>query len=140
MVVKPKKGQKISVSGSREIYELLSGLFDLLEPFDKDKEHFWVIGLTRAMTVRYLDWVSMGTMHGTVAEPREVFRNAILHGASSIILAHNHPSGNIRPSREDIDITKTLIAGGKILKIKVLDHVIIVDGDYYSFNDEGKLR
>ena len=138
-LVKPKKGQKISMKDAHRVYKLMWGLLEQLEPFDKEKEHFWVIGLNRAMNVKYLDWISMGSMHGTVAEPREIFRNAVLYGASSIILSHNHPSGNIKPSREDIEITKLLVEGGELLRIKVLDHVIVVDGDYYSFNDEGIL-
>jgi len=140
MVIKPKKGQKIECNGSKQIHKIIWGLIKAMQPFDKDKEHFFVIGINRAFCLRYLDHVSEGSLHGTIAEPREVFRNAIHLGASSIILAHNHPSGNLTPSRNDISITRELVQAGKILKIEVVDHIIVSHEGYYSFSDEGKLN
>ncbi len=139
MVVKPKKGQKIFCNGSKQIYKIIWGLIKVMQPFDKDKEHFFVIGVNRAYLMRYIDHVSTGTIHGTIAEPREVFRNAIHLGASCIILAHNHPSGSLIPSRPDIKVTKELVEAGKILKIEVIDHVIVSSEGYYSFSDEGEI-
>lgn len=139
MVVKPKKGQKILCNGSKQVYKIIWGLIRAMQPFDRDKEHFFVIGMTRAYVMCYIDHVSTGTMHGTIAEPREVFRNAIHLGASCIILVHNHPSGLLIPSQMDIRVTKELMEAGKILKIDVIDHVIVSHEGYYSFSDEGKL-
>jgi DNA repair protein RadC len=140
MVIKPKRGQRIQVNSSKLIYELVNGIIASLEPFDRDKEHFFVIGVTRALTVRYIDWVTMGTMHATFVEPREVFRNAILQGASAVALSHNHPSGFPEPSRQDKETNDKLVEAGKIIGIKIIDHVIVADGAYYSFADEGRLN
>jgi DNA repair protein RadC len=84
-----------------------------------------VIGVNRALNVHFLDWVAMGSMHSLIVEPREIFRNAILHGASSIILVHNHPSGEVEPSRQDIEMTKNVIEAGKVLRIAVMDYLIV---------------
>lgn len=139
MVVKPKKGQKILCNGSKQVYKIVWGLIKAMQPFDRDKEHFFVIGVNRAYCMRYIDHVSTGSMHGTIAEPREVFRNAIHLGASCIILIHNHPSGALIPSRMDIKVTKEMVQVGKILKIEVIDHMIIASKGYYSFAEKGEI-
>ena len=139
MVVKPRKGQKIICNGSKQIYKIVWGLIKAMQPFDRDKEHFFVIGINRAYCMRYIDHVSTGTMHGTIAEPREVFRNGIHLGASCIILVHNHPSGSLIPSKMDIKVTKELVKAGKLLKIEIIDHIIVSSEGYYSFSDEGQL-
>ena len=110
-----------------------------MQPFDRDKEHFFVIGINCDYRMRYIDHVSTGTMHSTIAEPREVFRNAIHLAASRIILSHTHPSGSLIPSSRDISVTDELVKAGKILRIDVVDHVIVSHEGYYSFFDEGKL-
>ncbi len=139
MVLEPQKGKKIRCSSSRQIHKIVWGLIKGMQEFDQAKEHFFVIGLNRAYCMIYLDWVSMGTLFGTVAEPREVFRNAIHLGASSIILAHNHPSGSLVPSKLDITMTKDMANAGKLLRIEVVDHVIVSHEGYYSFSDEGEI-
>lgn len=81
--------------------------------------------------------VSIGTKQETIIHPREVFRSAIRSGASSILLLHNHPSGDPSPSPEDIRVTKRLVMAGKILNIPVLDHVVVADQSYVSFKEKG---
>ena len=76
-------------------------------------------------------------MSGTVADPKLIFAAALKACASSIILAHNHPSGNLKPSQSDIDLTRKLKDGGKLLEIQMLDHIIVTTEGYYSFADEG---
>lgn len=101
-------------------------------------EEFYILLLDRSNRVmgRYL--VSQGSMVGTVVDPRVVFTAALKSRSISIILAHNHPSGNLRPSRSDKDITTKLKQAGEILDIAVLDHLILSpEGGYYSFSDEG---
>ena len=83
--------------------------------------------------------ISIGTLTETLVHPREVFEPAIRHLASSIILAHNHPSKNTEVSDEDIKLTETLIQSGTLLDIEVLDHIIITDNVYISFKEEGLL-
>ena len=81
--------------------------------------------------------ISAGGITGTVADSRIIFNYAIRHNAVSIILCHNHPSGSLSPSNEDIDMTKKIVEAGKMLDIKVLDHIIVAEKGYYSFADEG---
>lgn len=83
--------------------------------------------------------VSHGTLNSSLVHPREVFKNAIKKSANKIILIHNHPSGNVEPSTEDINITNRLIECGKIIGIEVIDHIIIGDGIYYSFKESRKM-
>ena len=103
-------------------------------------EEFYILLLNRANRVigRYL--VSQGGMTGTVVDAKTVFTAALKCRAASLILAHNHPSGNLRPSQSDIELTKKLKQGGELLDISILDHLILSpDGGYYSFADEGLL-
>ncbi|MGP8217487.1 MAG: JAB domain-containing protein, partial [Bacteroidia bacterium] len=89
------KGQKVVMNGSEQVYKFVWSLIAAMQPFDRDKEHLFVIGLNRMHRVKYVDHVSMGSMHGMMVGPREIFRNAIHLGASSIILCHNHPSADV---------------------------------------------
>ena len=79
----------------------------------------------------------IGSLNSSIVHPREVFKTAILSNAASIICAHNHPSGNPEPSKEDVDVTKRLIEAGKILGIDLLDHLVIGDGRYVSLKEKG---
>ena len=78
-------------------------------------------------------------MDAAILHPREVFKPAIKHSASKIILVHNHPSGNPKPSQEDLEITKQLIEAGKLIDIKILDHVIVGSGEWWSWVEEKKI-
>lgn len=112
--------------------------------FDPEKEHFAVFFLNRRNKLRGFNIVSIGTLHGALVEPREVFRPAIAVAASSIIIAHNHPSGDPSPSTADIQVTRKLKEAGELLHIPVRDHVIIGRKEhdpneigYYSFHEAG---
>lgn len=101
---------------------------------DRDKEHFWAIGLDTKMMVKYVEVVTIGTLDASLVHPREVFRMAVMHGVSSIIVGHNHPSGDITPSPQDGQVTRTLAKAGKVLGIRLTNHVIIgLNGQQYSF-------
>lgn len=97
------------------------------------REHFVVFYLDSRNQEIKRDIISVGTLNESLVHPREVFENAIKHNAASIILAHNHPSGDVEPSQDDIEITKKLVHAGKILDIKVVDHVIVTDKKFKSF-------
>ncbi|ADD02111.1 DNA repair protein RadC [Thermoanaerobacter mathranii subsp. mathranii str. A3] len=101
------------------------------------KEYFKVIMLNVKNKVIAIETISIGSLNTSIVHPREVFKAAIERSCSSIILVHNHPSGDPTPSREDIEVTKRLVEGGNILGIKVLDHVIIGDGRGISLKEKG---
>lgn len=103
-------------------------------------EEFWVLLLDRGMRLIDKRRVSSGGIHGTVADPKMIFREALEQGASCMVVAHNHPSGQLRPSEEDIRLTRKLIEGGRMLDILVQDHLIITAEGYYSFADNGQMH
>ena len=107
---------------------------DMLQSFlaGADRENFVVVLLDTKNKVAGINTVSIGTLNSTVVHPREVFKPAILANAASIILAHNHPSGNLEPSMEDKDVTRRLRQAGDILGIKILDHLIFGEEGFLS--------
>lgn len=115
----------------------------LRESWDLDRielvEQFKVMLLNRANKVLGIFEVSTGGIAGTVADPKLIFVAALKAGASGLILCHNHPSGNLSPSQADIDLTRKIKEGGKMLEISLLDHVILTQEAYFSFVDEGVL-
>jgi DNA repair protein RadC len=107
---------------------------------DVDREHFVVIMLNQKNKVIGMNTVSVGSLTASVVHPREVWKPAILSNAAAIILAHNHPSGDCQPSKEDRALTARLVEAGKLLGISILDHIVIGgEGKYFSFADEGLL-
>ncbi len=125
---------RVSITGSYVAYQTLRPhLMDLLH------EEFWILLLNRANHVIRPVQISTGGIAGTAADPKLIFKHALEHLASGIILAHNHPSGNLHPSQADKDLTRKLKEAGKLLDIPILDHLIIADQKYLSFMDEGLL-
>lgn len=127
-----EKALKPKITSSRSVYDLVAA--DLL---DLPHEEFWILLLNRANQVMAKSKVSVGGVSGTVADPKVIFQKGLEILASGIILVHNHPSGNLKPSQADIDLTKKLREGGQLLDMPVLDHVIFGESGYYSFADEG---
>lgn len=101
------------------------------------KEHFVALLLSTKNHVIARAMISVGSLNASIVHPRELFREAISYSAASIILVHNHPSGDPTPSQEDIALTKQLVEAGELLNISILDHVIIGDGKYVSFKEKG---
>lgn len=139
MNVKITNAQKIKLHSSADIYKIMQQVLLRENKIDRNKEHFWTIGLDNANRILYIELISLGTTTSTQVEPMQVYRVAILKGAIQMVLVHNHPSGEVRPSKEDINITDRLIQVGNIIGIKVLDHLIIGEKTYNSFNDTGEL-
>lgn len=104
-----------------------------------EKECLYILILDTKMGVKKVECVTTGILNASLIHPREIFKIAIAESASSIIISHNHPSGNCDPSGEDIKITKVLVQSGELLQIPVNDHVIIGDGTYYSLKENGLL-
>ena len=107
---------------------------DLLKSYlkDLDREHFVVVALDTRMKPLGIHTVSIGSVDAAIVHPREVFKFAILSNATTILLGHNHPSGDRTPSEDDISLTKRLVEAGKVLGIDITDHLVIGNGDYYS--------
>ena len=100
--------------------------------YNSDREHFCVFHLDIKHRIKNWELISIGTLDATIVHPRDVFRSAIIVGAASIIVAHNHPSGDTTQSKADVNVTQNLIKAGEILKIQVLDSLIISDTDEYN--------
>lgn len=116
--------------------------FNALYPILNDLQHeeFWILVLNRANRIINTINISKGGLAGTVVDAKIIFKMALEYGASSLVLAHNHPSGNAQPSQADIDITKKLKIAGKTLDISILDHIIVAqNNNFYSFADEGMI-
>lgn len=124
--------QRKSISSSKEAYESFLALID-----DPTKEHFLVAYLNRGNKVIKVERISTGGISKALADPKVIFKNALLKDASAIMLCHNHPSGVARPSSEDRQMTRSIVAAGKIFEIDVLDHLIIGENSYFSFAEEG---
>lgn len=126
---------------SREVISTSKDVKDFLRKRlqHESREHFMVIYLNRRNRVITHEILSQGGISGTVVDPRIVLRRALEEHASSIILSHNHPSGNCRPSSQDKDLTEKIKTAALYFDIKVLDHIIVSDEGYYSFADEGEL-
>ncbi len=120
------------IHSSKDAHKQLSTIFAGLK-----HEEFWVIYLNQANTLLAVENISKGGMTSTVVDLKLIFNNALLNNATAIILAHNHPSGNLRPSQEDKHITENIYKASKLLQITLLDHLIVSDKQYLSMADEG---
>lgn len=131
--------RKLSEIIEKKIIRSSKDIFEFFHPVlaDLPHEEFWVVFLNRSNKIIDKLKISQGGLSGTVIDVRLIMKSAIEKLASSIILCHNHPSGNLKPSKSDIDITKKLRDAGEIMEIKVLDHIIVTDESYFSFADEG---
>lgn len=108
----------------------------LQEIRSRKKEHFVVLYLNARNQIIHREFVSIGTLNSSLVHPREVFAPAIQYSSASVILSHNHPSGDCQPSSEDIDLTRRLISAGELLGIEVLDHLIVADRRYLSMKEQ----
>lgn len=137
-------GRRTLVRGARDRAQLVSPreVADYLLPQygNRPVEQFGVVLLDTKQRVLRTAILSIGTLDASVVHPREVFREAALAGAAAIILFHNHPSGDPRPSEDDVQLTARFVAAGVLMGIHVLDHVILADIRYFSFREEGHFK
>lgn len=131
--------EKTLLTNQLAVVELLRRLLNKEDLISRDREHFWIISLDTRKKVKFVELISIGTVDNCLVSPREVFRRALKKGAVSIILAHNHPSGDPHPSSEDLAITKTLKQCGEMISIPLVDHIILGNTGHYSFNAEGTI-
>lgn len=132
-----KKEDRTSIQGSSDAWLALSKIWD--HRTMEYKEQFYVLYLNRVNEVIGYHLHSTGGVAGTVVDAKQILGIAVKVNASSIILSHNHPSSNLRPSQADIDITKKIAKGAAFLDVSLLDHIIITKHSYYSFADDGIL-
>ncbi len=134
-------GRRQKAFSSKQIQKITSSqdAFEIMSPYVENLGHeeFWVIFLNQANKIVEIKNVSSGGITGTVFDVRLVFKDALLLGATNLILCHNHPSGNLQPSNADKDVTSKASEAGKLMNISVLDHLIIAENEFFSFADEG---
>ncbi|WMJ75031.1 DNA repair protein RadC [Cytophagaceae bacterium ABcell3] len=133
--------RKEQVSMQKSVITCSKDVYNVMKPhmLDLPHEEFWIVLLNRANHVMKKVPISSGGITGTVADPKIIFKAALENLACSVILVHNHPSGNLKPSDADLRLTTKLKQAGAFLEIPVLDHIIFTDHSYYSFADEGTL-
>ncbi|OFY20135.1 MAG: hypothetical protein A2W98_12375 [Bacteroidetes bacterium GWF2_33_38] len=124
--------EKQKISGSKDAFEIFKAILG-----DLPYEEFWILLLNRSNKIIEKIKISQGGISGTVIDTRVIMKYAIEGSASSLILCHNHPSGNISPSENDKQVTDKIKKAADIFDIKILDHIIVTDSNYYSFADEG---
>ena len=138
MIISEKR--KESICSSEDAATMVQSLLASDDEAGREREHFYCIGLNTKNIVKYIDLVSLGSLTASLVHPRETFRLAVMRGAAAVIFSHNHPSGDPKPSQEDILLTRRLTQAGDVLGIKVLDHVIVGAGtDKFSFRDNGMI-
>ena len=130
-----KPGDRVKITTSKTAYEVFAAGW----PSYEHREYFYIILMNRANKVLGISQISVGGISGTVVDPKLVFQAALKANASSIILGHNHPSGELIPSDADNALTRKLADVGALLDLPVLDHLIMNGETYYSYKDEGKL-
>ena len=129
-----KAADKVTVKSSRDSFSAIKGYF-----MDLNHEEFWVFLLNRGNQITHHHLISKGGVAGTVVDIKLIFKYAIDHLASGIIVAHNHPSGSTKPSKQDNVITQKIKEAGKILDVLLVDHLILAENRYYSYSDSGAL-
>lgn len=139
MTINLKDLQKIKVINSDDVYKIMQRILSREEKIDRNREHFWIVGLANDNSILFIELISLGSVNKIVVEPMDVFSFALQKRAVAIILVHNHPSGGLTPSAEDKDITDRLIQVGIIVRTYVFDHLIISEKEYLSFADTGLL-
>lgn len=139
MEIRLSRLKKTKIGAREDVYALMRMVLQRQQKIDRNREHLWVIGLAADHTILVVELVSMGSVRRTIAEPMEIFSLALQKRSVKIILVHNHPSGSLKPSPADKDMTDRLIQCGRLLQVPVVDHYIISEQGYYSFAEEGLL-
>lgn len=132
---KVKHSERMKVVCSKDAYELLKSTYR--EGTIEHKEYFKILLLNRSRDVLGYTSISEGGISETIVDVRIILQMAILCNSTCIILAHNHPSGNLKPSTEDLKLTERIVAAAKLLNVQITDHIILSEDGYYSFTDEG---
>ncbi len=134
------ENDRIKLLNTQLVFEIMQRILLRENDIDRNREHFWVIGLENNNRILFIELVSIGSINKTIVEPMEVFSFALQKRAVRIIMVHNHPSGDLVPSEADKDITDHMIQVGLIVNTPVLDHLIISEKAYLGFKDCGLME
>jgi len=129
--------QKVKIRTDRDLYPIMREILLQANKTDRGKEHLWVCGLAANNLLMYIELVSLGTMFRSITDPMSVFSWALQKQTPMIIIVHNHPTEKLAASETDEDLTDRMIQVGNIVGVKVVDHMIITDKEYYSFERHG---
>jgi len=135
MIIKVSEDKK-EILKPADIYQILSDCLKSEDEVDRDKEHFWVFHLDCRNKIKLLELVSLGTLNSSIVHPREVFTRAVGERSAQVIIAHNHPSGVVEPSDDDLSLTKRLVKAGDLLGIELIDHIIVTNDSYISLKEK----
>lgn len=137
MNVRLPKDENINIANGEDIARIMRKILLRQNRLHRKKEYFWVIGLNTANDIEYIELIAIGKLNTVNVTPIDVFNLAAAKKCEKIILCHNHPSGNMKPSELDLRLTHRLMKGGELLGIQILDHIIICDTkNYYSMLDD----
>lgn len=137
MNVKLNEAQKIKVLNSHDVAVIMQQILKRENKIGRSQEHFWVVGLNNANKILFIELLGLGRQNRVTANPPDVFRMAIYKLAVKMILVHNHPSGEINPSTADREMTDRMLKVGEIINVDVIEHLIITETEYFSFQDSG---
>ena len=127
------RNKKIRMGQPQDVAQVFQDLLKLEDTIDQEKEHFYVMHLDARQQIKMVELVVIGTLTEMMIHPREIYKRAVIESSSSIIVAHNHPSGEVSPSDDDMSTTRRLHEAGEILGIPLLDHIVFTPDKYYSF-------
>jgi len=140
MNVRLTKNQKIKILNSADIYKVMQQVLLRENKIRRNQEHFWVVGLDNANKILFVELIGLGAVNRVGASPSDVFRMAIYKMTVRMVLVHNHPSGSLEPSEKDLDFTDHMLKAGKLINIEIIDHLIISETGYTSFDDRGIIK
>lgn len=140
MDIKLTEAERIKILTSDDLYTIMQAILLREQKIDRNKEHFWIIGLANNLQLLFVELIGLGTVNKVLINPMEVFSFALQKRAVKIMLCHNHPSGELKPSEDDKDTTDRMIQVGRIVGTPVLDHLIITERSYLSFEDLGLME
>lgn len=135
MNVRPPKDEDLRIGDSLDVFKIMQKILMRQNRLHRMKEYFWVIGLSTRYDIQYIELVAIGTLNQVALDPVEIFSFAVSKKCKKIILCHNHPSGDVTPSKTDKEVTAKLKKGSEYLGIEILDHIIISETEYYSLGE-----
>ena len=140
MNIELTEDQKIKVMNSSMVFKVMQQILLREDEIERDQEHFYIVCLAANNRILNIELVGLGAIDESIVKPMQVFRIAILKGAVKVVLVHNHPSLELRPSESDKELTDRMIQVGLVVNIAVTDHLIITPEHYYSFDDHGLMK